>query len=236
MTDDGSPGRRPAQNRTSRSTQADPRGTTRAPAARRRRPSSTSPTASRRLAAGADQHPVVRRDERRSVDPCGRLAQGVDQLSHDRLFRERAQHHVANPTAVVPALGTYLDIERCGHRPTAYPCAPRGFAAATRKSPSLATELTRPNVQGPSTAMSCPRRRNSAITSAPRRSSTTSRAGFAAPRIERTRKVLGVEHRRVDRVLQVEPAMHHAQEERQAPLILLVAARSAKRHPRRAVA
>src|SRR6476469_10693738 len=43
-------------------------------------------------------------------------------------------------------------------------------------------------------------------------------------RIERRRKVLVVEHRRVDRTLQVDPEVREREEEDERPLVLLVAA------------
>ena len=61
-------------------------------------------------------------------------------------------------------------------------------------------------------------------------------AGPRVARIEGGGEVPGVEQRQVDRLLQVEAVMHPAQEQRQLPLVLLVAARRAEdqrraRHP-----
>src|SRR5919204_2381174 len=53
--------------------------------------------------------------------------------------------------------------------------------------------------------------------------------GLAVARIERAREVVRVEARRVDRRLQVEPAVDVLQENVERPLVLLVAARSAER-------
>ena len=55
-------------------------------------------------------------------------------------------------------------------------------------------------------------------------------------RPEAARPVLGMKSRRVDRLLDGHAVMHHAQEKDQRPLVLLLAARRAERHPRLAVA
>ena len=55
------------------------------------------------------------------------------------------------------------------------------------------------------------------------------RPGPRLPRIERLRKVVGVEHRRVDRLLQAEPEVHEREEKDERPLVLPVAARSPER-------
>ena len=59
---------------------------------------------------------------------------------------------------------------------------------------------------------------------------------LALARIERAREVIRVEARRVDRGLQVQPAIDVLQEEVQRPLILLVAAGRAERQIRIAAA
>src|SRR4030095_16708608 len=50
-----------------------------------------------------------------------------------------------------------------------------------------------------------------------------------AARVERLRKVLGVEHRRVDRLLRVEAEVDEREEEDERPLVLLVAPGRAER-------
>ena len=114
---------------------------------------------------------------------------------------------------------------------------PRGFAAATIWPPSRcdrADAAERPGVA--CTVTSWPRRRRSAITSSPKRDSTASERGAKLARVERRDQVVGVPLGRVDRLLQVQPAVDVAQKNVERPLLLLVAARRAVGEPRLAVA
>ena len=109
---------------------------------------------------------------------------------------------------------------------------PRGFAAARIWPSSSCTALTRPSDHGASTATSCPRRRRSAIAAVPEPLLDGERPELDLPRIERRDQVVGVPFGRVDRRLQVEPAIDVAQQHVDRPLLLLVAAGRAPREPR----
>ena len=66
------------------------------------------------------------------------------------------------------------------YRPAAYPCMPRGFAAAYRKPPDRATALSRPSDHGGLTSTRCPRLRSAAMTSAPALDSMAREPGWEA--------------------------------------------------------
>ena len=115
---------------------------------------------------------------------------------------------------------------------------PRGFAAARSSAVRRARDRaeSRPSDQSSATTTSCPRARSAAIVAAAPRASISTRRGARRARIERAREVVGVEHRRVDRRLQVEPEHRVGEEELERPLVLLVAARRAEREHRPVVA
>ena len=106
---------------------------------------------------------------------------------------------------------------------------PRGFAAAFSWPSSRATAVTRPSDHGSETVTSWPRARSSSIASSPSLRLDGERAEPGLSREERAREVIGVELRRVDRRLQVEPEVDVAEEHVQRPLVLLVAARACRR-------
>src|SRR3954453_18372476 len=108
---------------------------------------------------------------------------------------------------------------------------PRGFAAATIWPPSRFTAETRPSDHGGATVTSWPRLRSSPITDSPKRGSTSSdlrshprgyqladpvraearfdeqRPRFDPARVEARDQMVRVPLRRVDRRLEVEPAI-----------------------------
>ena len=113
---------------------------------------------------------------------------------------------------------------------------PRGFAAA-RSWPSVFwTAVTRPSDQSGSTVTSWPRARRSSITARPNLASSVQRPRHEAARVEGRDQVVGVELRRVDRLLQVQPSIDMAEEDVERPLLLLVAAGRSPGEPRLAVA
>lgn len=66
---------------------------------------------------------------------------------------------------------------RPGQRPIAYPCIPRGFAAAFSSPSSRPAALTRPSDQSSVTSTSWPRSRSSAMTAGSNRPSIESERG-----------------------------------------------------------
>ena len=113
---------------------------------------------------------------------------------------------------------------------------PRGFAAARNCPSSRATAETRPSDHGGVTVTSWPRARSSSTDVVAEALLDEQRARDELAREERRDQVLGVEVGRVDRLLQVQPAIDVVEEDVQRPLLLLVAAGRAVREPRLAAA
>ena len=101
---------------------------------------------------------------------------------------------------------------RAGWRRPAGPC---------RRSPAA---LSRPSDHGPCGSTRWPRRPQLGDDVLTEPALELEHPGPRLPRIERLREVLGVEHRRVDRLLQVEAEVREREEEDERPLVLLVAA------------
>ena len=93
--------------------------------------------------------------------------------------------------------------------------------ARVRRGPQLAvlarTALTRPSDHGGATVTSWPRRRRSAIVVVAEARLDGQRPRLEAARVERRDQMVGVPLGRVDRLLQVEPAVDVADERRAAP-------------------